>query len=118
MILLFQIVMILIACGLIVNVFWGNIASLWKSKKTVKSVQSIHDNHRHHCNNLADIVNCWSHLKDCCETQGLKEAATELEKIFPLLIVKTEVKSEVSKTLPEQEINNLIELLIASKNRS
>lgn len=98
MTILFQILMVLGAGALVINAFWGNISNLWKSKvgdQSVKSGGSIHDNCSHPgCNNLVDIVDCWSHLKDCCETQGLKQASAELEKIFPLLIVKTGAKNE------------------------
>lgn len=93
---LFQGLMIVGAGALIINAFWGNISKLWKSQTvTTKINKSIHDNCNHPgCDSLVDIVDCWSHLRDCCETQDLKQAAVELEKIFPLLIVKSGAKDE------------------------
>lgn len=88
---LFQGVMILVAAGLVINAFWGNISNLWKNKVNTQSSnsQTTHRSCEHpSCGNLVDIVDCWSHLKECCESQGLTQATAELEKIFPLLIVK------------------------------
>ena len=42
---------------------------------------------------LVDVVECWEHLCDCCEAQGMKDAARELKKIFPLFAIQ-EVENE------------------------
>lgn len=45
------------------------------------------------CDGLVDVVECWEHLCDCCEAQGMKDAARELKKIFPLFAIQ-EVENE------------------------
>ncbi len=40
------------------------------------------------CDGLVDVVECWEHLVDCCEGQGMKDAARELKKIFPLFAIQ------------------------------
>jgi len=45
------------------------------------------------CDGLVDVVECWEHLRDCCEAQGMKDAARELKKIFPLFAIQ-EVENE------------------------
>lgn len=45
------------------------------------------------CDGLVDVVECWEHLCDCCESQGMKDAARELKKIFPLFAIQ-EVEDE------------------------
>tara|TARA_B100002019_G_scaffold290683_1_gene308932 strand:- start:1577 stop:1864 length:288 start_codon:yes stop_codon:yes gene_type:complete len=45
------------------------------------------------CDGLVDVVECWEHLCDCCEAQGMKDAARELKKIFPLFAIQ-EVEDE------------------------
>lgn len=45
------------------------------------------------CDGLVDVVECWEHLCDCCEAQGMKDAARELKKIFPLFVIQ-EVENE------------------------
>lgn len=47
------------------------------------------------CDGLVDIVECWEHLVDCCEGQGMKDAARELKKIFPLFAIQ-EIEDEQS----------------------
>lgn len=46
------------------------------------------------CNGLVDVVECWENLCNCCEAQGMKNAARELQKIFPLFIEIQEVENE------------------------
>lgn len=45
------------------------------------------------CDGLVDVVECWEHLCDCCEAQGMNDAARELKKIFPLFAIQ-EVENE------------------------
>lgn len=40
------------------------------------------------CGGLVDVVECWQHLVDCCEGQGMKDAARELKKVFPLFAIQ------------------------------
>ena len=37
---------------------------------------------------LVDLIRCWEHLKVGCEKANLKDACTELDKIFPLFVPK------------------------------
>jgi|SRR6056300_694793 hypothetical protein len=45
------------------------------------------------CGGLVDVVECWEHLCNCCESQGMKDAARELKKVFPLFVIQ-EVENE------------------------
>lgn len=45
------------------------------------------------CDGLVHVVECWEYLCDCCEAQGMKDAARELKKIFPLFVIQ-EVENE------------------------
>lgn len=99
----FQIVMLLMAAGLVVNVFWGKISSVFSallSKKEnvvkpnvtelpVPPPQQPQECVHEECKDLVDVISCWSHLKECCEAQNLKTAVQELERIFPLFVVKS-----------------------------
>ena len=40
------------------------------------------------CDGLVDVVKCWENLIDCCQAQGMTEAAKQLQGIFPLFVVK------------------------------
>jgi hypothetical protein len=41
------------------------------------------------CDGLVDVVKCWEHLVECCESQGMVEAAKQLKGIFPFFVVKS-----------------------------
>lgn len=91
----FQLLMLLLASGLVINVFWGNISSalgkLVTTKEKVIVQPEVNPQPVAHtdCEELVDVISSWSHLKECCEAQGLKQAVIELEKIFPLFVVKS-----------------------------
>jgi hypothetical protein len=96
----FQVVVLLLAAGLVVNVFWGKISnavSALYSKKpestkpnVAEPVQVAPQDCAHgECKDLVDVISCWTQLKDCCEKQNLKTAVQELERIFPLFVVKS-----------------------------
>tara|TARA_B100002019_G_scaffold291335_1_gene311209 strand:+ start:2022 stop:2309 length:288 start_codon:yes stop_codon:yes gene_type:complete len=48
------------------------------------------EDHDDTCGGLVDVVECWEHLVECCEHQGMNDAARELKKIFPLFAIQEE----------------------------
>ena len=93
----FQIVMILLGGGFALSAVWPNIkALLAQSNEVKKQIESIPkitpQNIVDHpdCDDLVCIVKCWEELKESCESKGLTSAKEELEKIFPLFIVRGE----------------------------
>jgi hypothetical protein len=44
--------------------------------------------------NLIDVVKKWDALKDACEAQGLTEAVSKLNEIFPVLIKVEDKKGD------------------------
>lgn len=97
----FQVVVLLLAAGLVVNVFWGKISNVVSALFTKKQtevkpsvtpdpVQVVPQDCEHEdCKDLVDVISSWTHLKECCEKQNLKNAVQELERIFPLFVVKS-----------------------------
>lgn len=92
----FQFLVLLTAAGLVVSAFWGKIGSFIVTKLPAEKKDEIKpspdkkpDIVHEDCEELVDVISSWSHLKECCEAQGLKQAVIELEKIFPLFVVKS-----------------------------
>lgn len=90
----FQIVILLLAGGFALSSFWPSIKTMLdkaNAKPEVKpevTPESIVDHPD--CDELVCIVKCWEELKESCEAKGLTSATKELEKIFPLFVVKGE----------------------------
>lgn len=78
----FQIAMLVGAALLGLNVFWPQIKSLFslvKFKPRAKKVGTT---------DLVEIISCWENLRSSCQESGLTQASQELDKIFPLFVVK------------------------------
>jgi len=88
---IFQIIMLVLAGGLVVSVFWSRIKAFVPVPKLPINNPLRH--HDHSGSELVIIVNCWEYLKGMCDDANLKVASAELQKIFPLLII-TEKKKE------------------------
>lgn len=94
----FQIVMILLGGGFALSAFWPNLKALLAEsnvevKKQIESIPEITPQNivdHPDCDDLVCIVKCWEELKESCEAKGLTSAKEELEKIFPLFIVRGE----------------------------
>ena len=94
----FQIVILLLAGGFALSALWPNIKALLAQanvdvKKQIESIPEITPQNiidHPDCDDLVCIVKCWEELKESCESKGLTSAKEELEKIFPLFIVKGE----------------------------
>lgn len=95
----FQITMVLLGGLIGLSAFWGDIKNGIKNvknkipKRPTKPVVD-HDD-KSDCStdiSLVDVVRCWEHLRWMCEENNLEKASTELDKIFPLLVVESEDK--------------------------
>jgi hypothetical protein len=80
----FQLVMLGLGVLLGVGAFWDTIKS-WKSKQSVDVENHKHDSDK---DSLCDVIICWENLNKELKSRGLKKASDELQKIFPLLVVK------------------------------
>ena len=91
----FQIIMLVIAAGLILSTFWDDLQSLVKNMKPKPKpnpspdqswIDDIADHVVREKTNLMMIVACWENLRDKCEDAGLDQAVEELTHIWPLLV--------------------------------
>jgi hypothetical protein len=87
----FQIVMLVLAAGLIVSTFWGNIAAWLKSIQAPKTPKWIDDIavdvvRKNHKTDLLEIVACWENLRVMLKKAGMDQAVTELDDIWPLML--------------------------------
>jgi len=89
----FQIVMLVGAAGLIFSLFWpqiratlisGGMGGLLKPNQATPETREVPVTE----SKLVDRVFCWESLRIRCDAAGLKQAVTELDKVFPLLIIK------------------------------
>lgn len=93
----FQIVILLLAGGFALSSFWPSVKAIidklnepkTEVKPEVKPAITPENIVEHpDCDELVCIVKCWEELKESCEAKGLTSATKELEKIFPLFVVK------------------------------
>jgi hypothetical protein len=96
----FQIIMLVLAGGLVVSVFWDRIKAFIPVPKWPINNPPKKDDHSD--SELVTIVNCWENLKGMCVDANLMVASEELQKIFPLLII-----AEKSDELKSQKWNDL-----------
>ena len=78
----FQIAMLVGAALLGLNVLWPQIKSLASLVKLKPKTQKTHST------DLVEIISCWENLRDSCQESQLTQASQELDKIFPLFVVK------------------------------
>ena len=87
---IFQMIILALAGGLVVSVFWDKIKAFMPIPKL--PVRGPSKNHNHSTGSeLVTIVNCWENLKGMCDDAKLNVASAELQKIFPLLIITEKV---------------------------
>ena len=79
----FQIAMLVGAALLGRNVFWPQIKSLFSLVKLKPRVE------KGGTTELVEIITCWENLRSNCKESGLTQASQELDKIFPLFVVKS-----------------------------
>jgi len=87
----FQIVMTVIAAGLIASTFWENIAAMFRSMKpktpsTPDWIDDIAQDTVSQKTELMMIVAAWDNLRYRCDEAGLDQAVEELTLIWPLLV--------------------------------
>lgn len=90
---LFQWVMLGLAAILVAPMFIEKVKVSISTEDTLNPMLPPAPEHVDTCGGLVDVVECWEHLCDCCEAQGMKDAARELKKIFPLFAIQ-EVDNE------------------------
>jgi len=102
----FQIIMVSLGGLIGLSAFWENIKDGLKNikdkipKRPTVPVKPVVDHIDHldsvKCDvKLIDVVRCWEHLRCLCEESNLQQASTELDKIFPLLVIEKEDKPDV-----------------------
>tara|TARA_R100000008_G_scaffold18244_2_gene9150 strand:+ start:109 stop:429 length:321 start_codon:yes stop_codon:yes gene_type:complete len=95
----FQIITLGIATLLAISVFWDKIRDAISNLKPEPKpytptpvddqlVEVSVDYKTSKDSTLVDIIRCWEHLKVGCDKANLKEACNELDKIFPLFVMK------------------------------
>ena len=93
----FQIIMLGIVAVLMVSVFWDKILELVSSFQPTEPkidspdeliIDQLVEVSSSKDSTLVDIIRCWEQLKVGCDKANLKEACSELDKIFPLFVVK------------------------------
>jgi len=86
----FQLGVIGFAIFLVAPILWRQAKSLIPKVKTIELPppvpQIVLPEHNH--TDLVDVVECWQHLIECCEANGMTEAADEIYKVFPLFANK------------------------------
>ena len=91
---IFQIVITLLAVGLIVSTFWGSLVAWVKNMQAVKIPVVVEPNWIDNVavdivkkkTDLMMIVVSWENLKERCDNAGLDQAVEELNLMWPLLI--------------------------------
>ncbi len=90
---IFQIVITLLAVGLIVSTFWGSLVAWVKNMQAVKTpvvepnwIDDIARDAVSKKTELMMIVASWDNLRQRCEAAGLDQAVEELTMIWPLLV--------------------------------
>ena len=90
----FQIIMLVLAGGLGLSVFWEQITNLFSQisipKKPDPALPNkvIKPNANDTPSNLVEVVASWEHLKKGCEKHKLTKAVVALKAIFPLLVIE------------------------------
>ncbi len=90
----FQIIMVVLAVGLIGSTFWGSLLNWLRSMQAVKIpvvdepnwIDDIAEDTVSNKTELLMIVASWDNLKQLCESAGLDQAVEELTMIWPLLV--------------------------------
>lgn len=87
----FQIVMTVIAGGLIISSFWDNVVAMLRSVKPNKPstpdwIDDIAEDTVSQKTELMMIVAAWDNLRYRCDEAGLDQAVEELTLIWPLLV--------------------------------
>ena len=90
----FQVIMLLMASGLILSTFWGNLVALVKGMQAVNIpvvvepnwIDSVAVDIVKKKTDLMMIVISWENLKERCDNAGLDQAVEELNLIWPLLV--------------------------------
>jgi len=88
----FQAIMIGLAAVLVAPVVWGKVKGVFASRPVELPPSVINDTPKLTGDGLVDVVEVWEHLIECCDEQGLTEAADEIYKVFPLFANKRGVK--------------------------
>jgi hypothetical protein len=86
----FQWVMIGFAVLLVAPILLNKVKALIPERKPIELPPPVPQpnllDHDH--TDLVDVVECWQHLIECCKVNGMKEAADEIYKVFPLFANK------------------------------
>ena len=102
---IFQMIMLALAGGLVVSVFWDRSKAFVPIPKL--PVNNPPKKHDHSGSGLVTIVNCWENLKGMCDDAHLTVASAELQKIFPLLIIAEKQKEDKKvDTKVDERVNN------------
>ena len=92
---MFQWVMIGLAGILVAPIFWEKAKGFIPQSKQPEPVpEPPEQDTEDACNGLVDVVECWDHLLECCESQDMHDASRELRKIFPLFVISTPKEDE------------------------
>lgn len=85
----FQWVMIGLAAVLVAPVLWKNVKGFIPDLTRKPDLPlPLPPNNKVDDPDLVDVVECWEHLIECCEANGMTEAAAEIYKVFPLFAQK------------------------------
>ena len=90
----FQIVMLVMAGGLFLSVFWEQLKSLFANME-IKKPEIFKPSNDDTPSTLVEVVASWEHLKKGCEKHNLKKAVVALKAIFPLFVVEEEDEKNV-----------------------
>ena len=103
MTLAFQILMVVLAVGLIVSTFWDSLLGWIKKVRAVRPVvvdnnwiDDIAEDTVAQKTELMMIVASWDNLRTRCDEAGLDEAVEELTLIWPLLVNRGVDNVEIS----------------------
>ena len=83
----FQIVMLVMAGGLFLSVFWEQLKSLFANME-IKKPEIFKPNNNDVPSTLVEVVASWENLKKGCEKHKLKKAVVALKAIFPLFVIE------------------------------
>ena len=85
----FQIVMLILAAGLVVSVFWDKIKTVISQIEIPKKPnETVTIKPQPAPSTLVEVVAAWEHLKKGCEKHNLNKAVVALKAIFPLFVME------------------------------
>jgi len=85
----FQIIMLVMAGGLALSVFWEQFKSLFANIE-IKKPEIFKPSNNDPPSTLVEVVAAWEHLKKGCAKHKLRKAVVALKEIFPLLVIEEE----------------------------